>query len=379
MKKLAVAFIVMLSVFIQRQAQAHEPHCEDVSFPVVLSPHATKVYKLSGSLCSNGIVQGKTIQVLVHGASFDHNYWDFPVKPNKYSYVKYMTDAGYAVLNLDRIGYGDSSRPFGDDLHTLDLHVAAYTVHQVVKVLHSGFFFVSGFGPVGLLRERVELVGHSIGSLVVAIEASTYKDVDAVIQSGISHFPGPAGFASFGLAEQACLDAKFAGLPCDADVSNPPTGFGYEVDVPVLPFPPFGDTWSFLFFQGVVEPQVFAKAEELRQTFTAAEIADITVSLGIPDPTTDATTGINVPTLLVNGTLDSLICQPGYCDTDAVLYANEASHYAPEACFEAKVVVGSGHVLNLHQVAPTWFGIAKTWSDRRVGSAVYKPATEPCQ
>jgi pimeloyl-ACP methyl ester carboxylesterase len=378
--KINLALVALLSVFITSQAWAHESiHCENVSFPVVLSPGAKKHYQLSGELCSKGLIQGKTIQVLVHGASFDHNYWNFPVNPDKYSYAKYITDAGFAVLNIDRIGYGNSSRPIGDDLYGLNLHVSAYTLHQVITILRSGFLFVGGFGPIGLLHEKVELVGHSIGSLVVAIEASTYKDVDAVIQSGISHYPGPAGFASFGLAEQACFDLKFSNLSCDPNTANPPTGFGYEVDVPTLPFSPFGDTWAFLFFQGAVDPQVFTKAEQLRQTFTAAEIADITISLGIPDPSTDATTGIKVPTLLVNGTLDSLICQPGYCDTDAALFNNESSHYAPETCFEAKVVNDSGHVLNLHQVAPSWFDIAKNWSDRRVGSAIYKPATQPCR
>jgi hypothetical protein len=40
--------------------------------------------------------QPATVQLLVHGASYDHLYWNFPYGGGYYSYVDAATAAGYA-------------------------------------------------------------------------------------------------------------------------------------------------------------------------------------------------------------------------------------------------------------------------------------------
>jgi len=385
MRQLLLAFTLLLLPSISNAQTCSAYRCSPVAFAVKLSPTASTTYQVSGQFCADTFAQGKTIQVVLHGAGFDHNYWNWPQSPALYSYAQAAAAAGYAVLNIDRIGVGASQRPFGADLYGLSLHVDAYTVHQIVQTVRAGIL-VPYFGPVGYFGEHVMLVGHSLGSVIAAVEASTYNDVDGVIQSGISHVPGFGGIDSFYLTQQACLDPKFASLPCDPS-TTPPSGIGYEVDVPqlpadpsLLPFPgpPSGDTFAFLFFAGNYDPAVVAEAEQVRQTFTAAEIADIVPSLGIPDPTTDSTIGIKVPTMLVNGQLDNVVCQPGYCGSDAALLANEGAHYDAKACLEARTVANTGHVLNLHTSASSWFQLAIDWSNRRVGSALWQPPTQPC-
>ncbi len=352
------------------RASASPPRCADVSFTVALAPDAPADNVVYGRLCTRGGAQFKTIQVLLHGAGYDHNYWDFPLRSETHSYMRHATAAGYVTLALDRVGYGQSTRPSGSDLYGLDLHVGAYAVHQIVQELRSGDLVVPGFGHLGHHGERVMLVGFSLGAFIAAIEGATYADVDGVILTGFSHFPGPAGFASFGLAGPACLDPKFAALPCDLD---PATGapIGYLANFPTLPFPvldfPVGTaTRMALFFAPAhVDQDVFDLDVQLRQTFPAAELADIAPTL---DPLTGATRDLAVPTLIVNGEDDMLLCDPPGCSVTRNL-AFEAPFFPAEAELEVRTVARAAHSINLHHGAPDWFAISREWSDRKVGAS----------
>ena len=95
--------------------------CTQVSFPVSLAAGQPADRTVVGWMCTRGSIEGKTIQVLLHGGTYDHSYWDFPLMPDQYSYaVRAATGAGYVTLNLDRLGSGLSSHP---DPDTLTLHV----------------------------------------------------------------------------------------------------------------------------------------------------------------------------------------------------------------------------------------------------------------
>jgi hypothetical protein len=86
--------------------------CESHVLPVTLSALNPTVYHIASWLCYQGsLSQHHSVQVLVHGATYGHSYWDFTFQPDMYSYVKYMTNAGYATFNFDRIGIGVSDHP----------------------------------------------------------------------------------------------------------------------------------------------------------------------------------------------------------------------------------------------------------------------------
>jgi hypothetical protein len=51
------------------------------------------------------------LQILVHGATYDHRYWDWPLDPEQYSYVEWATERGYATLAIDRVGCGAGQLP----------------------------------------------------------------------------------------------------------------------------------------------------------------------------------------------------------------------------------------------------------------------------
>jgi pimeloyl-ACP methyl ester carboxylesterase len=113
------------------------------------------------------------LQVLVHGATYDHRSWDWPLDPERYSYLEWATERGYATLAIDRVGCGASSKPPG---RQSTLAAQARVLHDIVTAARGG--------ALGTKFGRVVLVGHSMGSALSVAEASEYRDVDAVVLTG---------------------------------------------------------------------------------------------------------------------------------------------------------------------------------------------------
>src|SRR5207237_4336047 len=128
--------------------------CQPLRLAVALAPGAPANQTVSAILCRPP-GRGGTLQILLHGATYSHIYWDFPYRPERYSYVRAMSRAGYATLNLDRLGIGASSHPSADALTRTS---EAYVTHQLVQLALSGGFEGGPF-------EHVVLVGHSLGVL----------------------------------------------------------------------------------------------------------------------------------------------------------------------------------------------------------------------
>src|SRR5439155_11635789 len=108
--------------------------CQKRQFRVTLAPGAPVHYTVVGWLCAKPPLTGRTVQVLIPGYTVTHLYWDFPLRPQQYSYVRALTNAGYATLNLDSLGSGQSDLPVPGDRVTVEAQ--AYVVHQIVQALH---------------------------------------------------------------------------------------------------------------------------------------------------------------------------------------------------------------------------------------------------
>src|SRR5258706_4124520 len=341
--------LALLAALLPASAQAEEGglRCADVTFPVTLSPSDATAYDVFGVLCARGSLENKTIQVALHGATYSHLYWNWPFQPAFYSYVRFATEAGYAVLNIDRIGIGLSSHPPADAV-TIDSN--AYVVHQIVQALRGGDLVVPSFGRVR--AERVALVGHSLGSVIAIDEAATYGDVDGVALTGLSHtVTSHLGDLSF---YPANLDPRFAGR-------NIPDG--YLTTIPGSR----GVCYHAPFF----DPQVLAVDEQNKETVTVAELNTAFPALGL-------STGIHVPVIIVVGDLDQVFCNEPSCSASGSLDV-ESGFFAPDACLETKAIPLAGHDLNLHFQAPLTFFTLLDWLDRRVGRNPNAPPQQPCQ
>lgn len=340
---------LLLAALLPSSAQADPGglRCSDVSFPVTLSPGDATVYNVFGVLCSRGSIHDKTIQIALHGATYSHLYWDWPYQSAFYSYMRYATTAGYAVLNLDRIGIGRSDHPPAD---AVTIESNAHVVHQIVQALREGDRVVPGFGRIR--AERVALVGHSLGSLVAIFEAATYGDVDGVALTGISHtVTAHLGDVSF---YPANLDPRFAGR------SIPD---GYFTTTP--------GTRGVFYHAPFFDPHVLAVDEQNKETVTLAELNTAVPALSL-------TSAIHVPVLLAVGDFDLAFCNEPSCTASGSLAA-EAGFFAPDACLETRIIPLSGHDLNLHFQAPLTFFTLLDWMDRRVGRNPNVPPPSPCR
>jgi pimeloyl-ACP methyl ester carboxylesterase len=136
------------------------------------------------------------LQVLLHGNSYDHRYWDAGRHNGvDYSYVRYMTARGFDILSVDLPGTGLSSRPHGDNV----------ALASVAKGLASGLANLrAGQSHISDSFDRIALVGHSLGAVLSVYTQGRWAPADRVVATGTGYFPdrGPSPFGP-GVREQA--------------------------------------------------------------------------------------------------------------------------------------------------------------------------------
>lgn len=328
-----------LALFAQ-PAAAHEgdergrrSSCEEVSFMVSLDGASPPVWRVAGTLCRPNGNRERTLQILIHGSTYNRSYWDYPYMPERYSYVRDANAAGFATLAIDRLGSGASDRPPGP---LVSVNATANTVHQIVSAIRSG----TAFGGNGHRDrfDRIVLVGHSFGANIAWTEAGTYGDVDGVILTAISHDMNPPGaILTQTYAWPAELDPLFA------NVSLPP---GYITSIP-------GRRDELFYHLPGASPAVIAVDEATKDTLPIGVLFDQFTTYGL-------TQNIHVPVLNVVGNFDTLSCQLPSCTASGSI-ANEGSFYPADACYKQVIVPNAGHSLNLHVNAPSWYAIAQDW------------------
>ncbi|WP_020386542.1 alpha/beta hydrolase [Kribbella catacumbae] len=309
-------------------AVASGPRCKTVEIPVAMSAGKPRDAKIAGTLCRPLGRDRGVLQVLIPGGGYDRNYWSWRGDPRGPSYVEAMNRAGYATFALDRIGTGKSSAPpssaFAPDSQT-------YTIHQGLRALG---------------HQRIVLVGNSLGSTIARMIAVHYPaDVDGLILTGESSTPNWAAF------EQLGADYITAGQHPLLASRNLDDGYGV-----LRP----GVRRSWFYWGPTAASHVVARDE-------ANPEPDVFPS----DPEFGSVLlnrKIKVPVLVVVGQHDRLICGPGAsdCSSSTALLAGERPYYAPTADLQALAVPNTGHVLNLHQTAPTFYPHLAHWTNSHI-------------
>lgn len=316
--------------------------CREVSIPV----HAHQAGHISGTLCVPP--NASTVQVLTPGWTYGRYYWDFPYQPDTYSYVRQANRAGYATLNIDRWGTGQSTHP----LSALDTFYAdGKTLHQTIQALRSG--------GTGTRFDKVISVGHSLGSMVAMIEAGRYKDVDALATTGIVHSGNYINFGRKVVAvdEPALLDKKFSNRRLDP---------GYVTSYP-------GTRGNFYNPTGL-DKNVVDIDERMKHSGSLVEVATF---LGFNILNTTRT--LNVPVFGVLGEKDPLICglTSADCTSSKAIADFERPFYGSGATVEGRLEPASGHNLQLQQSAPKTTEALLSFSDRHAGSGSGIKGTVP--
>lgn len=282
---------------------------ERLVFPVSLSTGPANVV---GYLYYHGSYQNRPLQVLVHGATYNHAYWDFPtVNGVDYSYARYMAAQKYAVLALDLPGAGESDKPAGASLGLGDIGEA---VRQVVGAMRSGANPAAhAFGPI-------VLVGHSAGSIAATYAQANWNVADALVITASRHLVGDVLNLP---VTQAILPLLFQLVAA------------FQA-VPYFSLPPDHRTALF-YYPPAADPDVIALDNATADQWTNGQL--LSTFFAFLNPAIDQPAAVTGPVLIQLGTNDVLF--------PADLPAIELALW-PAASAEIQTLTGIGHDFNLH-------------------------------
>jgi pimeloyl-ACP methyl ester carboxylesterase len=314
----AVAMALVLSaiapVAASGQNLGNSIKVERLVLPVTLSSGPANVVAY---FYYHGSYQNRPLQVLVHGATYNHTYWDFPaVNGEQYSYARHMAAQKYAVLALDLPGAGESDKPAGETLGLLD---TASAIRQVVDAMRSGE------NPVSHAFNSIVLVGHSAGSIAATFAQANWHPADALVVTGSRHLVGDVRELPVTAAIVEQLFQLVVALQ----------GFPY--------FPLPADVRAGLFYYPpAADPDVIALDNATADLWTSGQL--LSTFFAFLDPSIDRVANVTGPVLIQLGTHDVLF--------PAAL---------PEV--EIQTLSGIGHDFNLHlnhlagwQAIDAWIG-----------------------
>jgi pimeloyl-ACP methyl ester carboxylesterase len=125
----------------------------------------------------------------LHGGGYRRAYWNPPFgEADEFSFARFFTDRGKAVLALDQLGMGESSKPEPESKLSRTMIAAANadSLAQAVRAATDGTWAraaavsVSGFG-------------HSIGGMMIITQAALFGGLDRVGVLGWANQPMTLG------------------------------------------------------------------------------------------------------------------------------------------------------------------------------------------
>ncbi len=163
----ALSVLVFMQIFVHR-SEAFEVSVFEKSYNVRL---CYKSNTIKGRYFQPEPDNGKPLLVLVHGATYGKWMWGVP----GYSWIDFfVAQFGYPVLAIDRLGYGDSSHPYGDILTSRgQVHSLKQFLFQVRQEEDS--------------QRQIIWIGHSMGALLGNMIAGESHLIDGLITIGWIH------------------------------------------------------------------------------------------------------------------------------------------------------------------------------------------------
>lgn len=314
---------------------ASQARCSQTDVPVTYGLLLTG--KVHGQLCQPATSTPRTVQLLMHGGTYNRYYWDIPFDSGRYSYQRDMAAHGIATFAIDALGSGGSTQP-PSVLITGTTEASA--VHQVVQKLRAG--------AVGGVRySKVILVGHSMGSGITTLEAATYHDVDGVILTGMTHSMDLLALAGVFVdgVRPALLDPVLSRRGSDP---------GYVTTMPA--------TRRLFHDPGLVEAGVLAADEATKDQVAATVVPDL-LTLAFLSPLSRT---IDAPVLIANGSRDTLFCAFS-CASEEALLAAEAPYFSPAAKLEVHLTPQAGHSVGLSTNAADHRTAIRAWMGKHFG------------
>ena len=162
---------------------------EAVSFSVTNPLNPGHTYTIRGELVRPRAGCSDSVLLAMHGLSYGAWSWDFPLQPDRYSVAQALAKRGYALLAVDRLGYGTSEgKGMADHPNGYTLTAPGYgdMAAQMGEQLRAGTYHAAH--PVAF--DHVGLIGHSAGAEVVEYAAALHPGLfDVLIPTAYTHEP----------------------------------------------------------------------------------------------------------------------------------------------------------------------------------------------
>lgn len=289
------------------------------------------------------------LQLLVHGASRDHHYWDAydfdgsPVGGSNNSWVFQASQHGYPTLAIDRLGDGLSSHPNPNTTVQLPAHAAI--INQLATQIMSGV----------LQRkfEEVVFVGHSQGSVIGQLVATRYPNTfTRIILTGWAqvNYRMLATNPSYGVTSGPAREidpARFSSLPYGYLTTANKTYDG------LMTYYRYGTPSAPLYFDYSFSEAVFPH----RQTLTTGELYTLVLAI-------EPALGYGGKVLVLTGQNDGYWCGPAQtadCGSDESSPIATGRYVFPVAeSYDYYSPAHTGHELLYHFSANGTY--ARLWS-----------------
>jgi pimeloyl-ACP methyl ester carboxylesterase len=298
---------------------------ERLKFPVTLPDGSNQT--IVGYLYYHGSFRDRPLQVLVHGATYNHTYWDFQtVNGEAYSYARYMAapERKYAVLAIDQLAAGESTGP--ENGLGVTLLETATALKQVIDRMRSGD------NPLGYAFGRIVLVGHSAGSINAIFVQSKWRSADALVVTAARHTTS---------------------APLSVGLQTVEPFIGHLASQSYFQLPAELRAGLF-YYPGAADPAVIEADNDGADFWTGGQVSSTFFAFLYPllAPEIDGVSNVKGPVLIQLGEFDALF--PA---------GNDAAETDLWACTTPTVqtLAGIGHNFNLHlNRHQSWDGIA-TW------------------
>ncbi|MBA2347063.1 MAG: alpha/beta hydrolase [Solirubrobacterales bacterium] len=185
-------------------------------------------YEVKGHITGriDRITAGDAAALYVHGLGYGEFFWTYRTVPG-YDYATEQAARGLVSVTIDRLGYGASGRPDGNEVC---YGSEADYLHQIVQQLKSGDYALDG-APSAQFG-RIALVGHSAGGFMVEGAAASFGDVDALVVAAFSNLgASPLTLATFGATALQCATNPKPGNYGDFGQTDADFAAGHFFDV----------------------------------------------------------------------------------------------------------------------------------------------------
>ncbi len=274
----------------------------------------------------------RAVTLFLHGLSYGEFFSRYTAQPG-YDFASKQAAAGHVTVTIDRLGYGNSDKPQGDDIC---FGSRADIAHQIVQQLRAGSYGSNAGHPA---FSQVVLAGHSVGSIIAQEEAYSFGDIDGLMVLSYSDTVVSAA------AQQALMVATTqcrAGGQRSGGTSGP-TGYVY-----------FGAATPAMFlaahfYAPNANPTVAATTAQLRHRDPCGDILSYKAAV---KANLAHVQNIHVPTLVLIGGRDAIY--PTAAGTQARLLTGSRSVTAVN-------LAATGHAVTLHLSRNTFLAQVSQW------------------